>query len=535
MKNKLTNRFLKRILFCVIMLCGVPSMTMGKPLSVNDSLLQVYMSEIKRSNEYLSVRQQRIDTLLEQRRNQWSSWKDLYRVNCLLAAEYRPYRCKEALRYYQMNVQLAREVGNRDCLAESLTDLAYLLASAGVYHEAFSTIALVDTASLSEQARVAYYRCMYHLHGEAGFYGGLETYMEEHREQRDRYFQLIMENIPDTGVLYLSLRESYAREHLDADVAMMYNRILLQSVRPGSPEYALYAYCRSDIYRFMNKEDEQLEWLLRSALDDVRNGITDNGSSWMVAEILYHRGDIQSSYEIIHYSLANASFYDASLRIWQISPLVNIISTSYLVHQRELNSRLVWALACSILLALLLMLAILLYVKRTRRIHLQSREIEILSNDLRKANEQLQRTNYALLESNHVKDEYIGHYLNLYSDYLDKLRKQVKDPAFTQSEIDRFYREFDTAFLSIYPDFVANFNQLLREEGRIVLRKGDLLNTELRIYALIRLGIDNSVNISRLLRYSVNTIYNYRARLKNLAIDRDAFESQVQQIGTFTK
>ena len=109
-------------------------MTMGKPLSVNDSLLQVYMSEIKRSNEYLSVRQQRIDTLLEQRRNQWSSWKDLYRVNCLLAAEYRPYRCKEALRYYQMNVQLVREVGNRDCLAESLTDLAYLLASAGVYH-----------------------------------------------------------------------------------------------------------------------------------------------------------------------------------------------------------------------------------------------------------------------------------------------------------------------------------------------------------------------------------------------------------------
>ena len=285
----------------------------------------------------------------------------------------------------------------------------------------------------------------------------------------------------------------------------------------------------------MNREDDQLEWLLRSALADVRNGIADNGSSWMVAEILYHRGDIRTSYEIIRYSLANASVYDANLRIWQISPLVNIISASYLVHERTLNSRLIWALTCSILMALFLLVAILLYIQRTHRIHRQSREIEVLSNDLRKANEQLQRTNYALLESNHVKDEYIGHYLNLYSDYLDKLRKQVKDPAFTQSEIERFYREFDTAFLSIYPDFVANFNQLLREEGRIVLRKGELLNTELRIYALIRLGIDNSVNISRLLRYSVNTIYNYRARMKNLAIDRDAFESQVQQIGTFTK
>lgn len=525
----------KKILFFIILLWGIPSRFMGKPVSVNDSLLQVYTSEIQRSNDYLAARQQRIDALLEQRRNQWNTWEDQYRLNSLLAAEYRPYRCKEALRFYQMNVQLAREAGNKDYLAQSLIELSYLLASVGVYHEAFSTIEQLDTATLTDQARVAYYRCMYHLHGEAGCYGGLENNMKVHRTQRDRYYHLIMESIPDTGVLYLRLRESYAREHLEAGDAMMYNGMIMQTIRPGSAEYALYAYCRSDIYRIMNREDDQLEWLLRSALADVRNGIADNGSSWMVAEILYHRGDIRTSYEIIRYSLANASVYDANLRIWQISPLVNIISASYLVHERTLNSRLIWALTCSILMALFLLVAILLYIQRTHRIHRQSREIEVLSNDLRKANEQLQRTNYALLESNHVKDEYIGHYLNLYSDYLDKLRKQVKDPAFTQSEIERFYREFDTAFLSIYPDFVANFNQLLREEGRIVLRKGELLNTELRIYALIRLGIDNSVNISRLLRYSVNTIYNYRARMKNLAIDRDAFESQVQQIGTFTK
>lgn len=529
------STFLKKFLFFGILLMGVPSMITGKPMSKNDSLLQVYTSEISRSNEYVCERQQRIGSLMEQRRNQWNSWKEQYRLNALLASEYRPYRCKEALRFYQMNVHLAREAGDKGRLSESLIDLSYLLASIGVYHEAFSTIAQLDTTSLSDQARVAYYRCMYHLYGESSFYGGLETNKTAHRAQRDRYYQLIMEHIPDTGVLYLSLRESYAREHLEAGDAMMYNKMLMQSIRPGSAEYALYAYCRSDIYRFMNREEDQLEWLLRSALADVRNGITDNGSSWMVAEILYRRGDIRTSYDIIHYSLDNASIYDANLRMWQISPLVNIISASYLVRQRTLNSRLIWALTVSILMGLLLLVAILLYIQRTQRIHRQNREIETLSNDLRIANEQLQRTNYALLESNHVKDEYIGHYLNLYSDYLDKLRKQVKDPDFTQSEIERFYREFDTAFLSIYPDFVANFNQLLREEGRIVLRKGELLNTELRIYALIRLGIDNSVNISRLLRYSVNTIYNYRARMKNLAIDRDAFETQVQQIGTFTK
>lgn len=529
------NSTFRGILIFTLLLIGIPSMGMRRSVSVNDSLLQVYISEIGHSPEYISARQHRIEKLLEQRRSQWKNWEDQYRINRLLAEEYRPYRCKEALRYFQANVQLAREAGNKACLTESLIDLAYLLASAGVYQEAFSTIGLVDTVSLSKQERVAYYRCMYHMHGEAGCYGGLESFMTDHQQQRDRYYHLIMRNIPDSGLLYLSLRESYAREHLDAGNAMMYNRMIMQRIVPGSAEYALYAYCRSDIFRILNQEDEQLEWLLRSAIADIRNGITDNGSSWMVAEILYHRGDIHSSYEIIHYSLANASLYDTSLRIWQISPLVNIISTSYLFHQHMLNTRLIWALTCSVLMALLLLVAILLYIQRTRRIHRQNREIETLSNNLRETNEQLQRTNYALLESNHVKDEYIGHYLNLYSDYLDKLRKQVKDPEFTQSEIERFYHEFDTAFLSIYPDFVDNFNQLLREEGRITLRKGELLNTELRIYALIRLGIDNSVNISRLLRYSVNTIYNYRARMKNLAIDRDAFETQVQQICTFTK
>ena len=91
---------------------------------------------------------------------------------------------------------------------------------------------------------------------------------------------------------------------------------------------------------------------------------------------------------------------------------------------------------------------------------------------------------------------------------------------------------FDKAFLKLYPKFVEQFNGLLREDARIELKKGKLLNTELRIFALIRLGITQSSDIASMLRYSVNTIYNYRAQIKNSALgDRDNFEERIKEIG----
>ena len=83
-------------------------------------------------------------------------------------------------------------------------------------------------------------------------------------------------------------------------------------------------------------------------------------------------------------------------------------------------------------------------------------------------------------------------------------------------ELNGFYEMFDNAFLQLYPRFVEEFNELLKPGSRIELKKGERLNTELRIFALIRLGINDSSRIASLLRYSVNTIYNYRARIKTI-------------------
>jgi hypothetical protein len=103
--------------------------------------------------------------------------------------------------------------------------------------------------------------------------------------------------------------------------------------------------------------------------------------------------------------------------------------------------------------------------------------------------------------------------------------KQIKD-----DELNIFYTNFDEAFLNIFPSFIEKINSLLKEEKRMIINEQNKMNTEIRIFALIKLGITSSSQISKILRYSVNTIYNYRANLKNNAIDRDNFEEDVKKI-----
>ncbi|MBA4317420.1 MAG: transcriptional regulator, partial [Flavobacterium sp.] len=182
-------------------------------------------------------------------------------------------------------------------------------------------------------------------------------------------------------------------------------------------------------------------------------------------------------------------------------------------------------------------------------------QLETLNKNLVNANQELIGLYGELSESNHIKEYYIGNFLSICSNYIDKLdihRKMVKkmivgkqiselfektkSSQLIDDELELFYKNFDSTFLHIYPDFVAQINNLLLPDERIILKKGELLNTELRIFALIRLGISDSATIAKLLRYSVNTIYNYRVKIKNkAAVPRDDFEKLILKIGAFTK
>jgi hypothetical protein len=191
------------------------------------------------------------------------------------------------------------------------------------------------------------------------------------------------------------------------------------------------------------------------------------------------------------------------------------------------------------LAALLLLLSILflfrLHVqgkRKARTIESQNTMLAESNQSIIQTEETLRRTNLELVEANAAKEEYLGLYLSMCSGYLDKLKKTIAREQY-ESELKNFYKTFDRSFLQLYPSFVDDFNSLLKEDSRIVVKDGELLSTELRIFALIKLGITQSSHIASLLRYSVNTIYNYRAQIKNAALsDRENFEEKVRNIGS---
>ena len=278
------------------------------------------------------------------------------------------------------------------------------------------------------------------------------------------------------------------------------------------------------IYEQMGNSDKRREWLIRSAITDVRCGITDNGSSWIVAQDCFDAGDAKRAFRFSDYSTTNASLFNAPTRFIQNFTPGHLIAQKHEYEQHKDGIRMLIGLGL-LLLALIAMVVTVIYSMH------QYRKLKVL-------NEQLVSLNAQLKETDKVKEQYICRYLEVYNDYIRRLTTMARKAgekdaaAFMDREMDNFYRSFDDTFLSLYGTFVQDFNALLKPEARLTPKPGERMTVEMRIFALILLGITSSAKIAELLCYSPNTISNYRVKMKNAALgDRDSFEQRVQEIG----
>lgn len=277
----------------------------------------------------------------------------------------------------------------------------------------------------------------------------------------------------------------------------------------------------------------------------------------MLAQLLYEDGDMERAYQYMRFSWNATKFYNARLRSWQSADVLSLIDKTYQAMIEKQNGRLQQYLLLITTLLVLLIVALGYIYRQMKKLadarnHLQqaNEQLNGLNEELRQMNSCLSSTNIELSESNQIKEEYIARFIKLCSTYINRLdayRRMVNKKVsagqiaellkITRSqdaldeELEELYANFDTAFLHLFPDFVKKFNDLLQDNERIVLKKDELLNTELRIFALIRLGIEDSSQIAEFLRYSVNTIYNYRAKVKNKTRgSREDFEDLVRKI-----
>ena len=528
-------------LICGLHLAAVMYAAIPHATTALDSLLNIYDIEIESAESYTEERRNYIDSLKS------SINMTLPESQIIIGKLYIPYQCDSALFYLSQAANATDQISAK----EAKLYLIYLLASIGYYNEGFilsNNLQPLPSVLLSQ-----YYETLAHLHGEAFVYGKMEQLQQFHQQQAEAYkdslfMVLKQKDLTPTYISRYGWKENewlelkkrqliQAREQRDYEQAIAISNQVLEYVAPNTHTYAIFAYETACVYNDMQDSVEYLAWLLRSSIADVRSGVCDNASSWTMASIMYEDGQLERAMKYIDYSQTNARFFNAKLRRLQINPLNNLISDTYQMQKEKMSRRLQWSVVGLIVLLATVIVLLLFSMHQNKRLHSFNKKQKQLNNQLKQLNAQLLQLNQSLRESDHVKEQYICKYLEVYSEYIQRITKMarkagVKDPeGFMKQEMQQFYVHFDNTFLTIYHNFVTEFNKLLKPNHQIYPKQGELLTTELRIFALIRLGIDSSAKIAKLLCYSPNTIYNYRDSMRNAALgDRDTFEERVKTL-----
>lgn len=508
---------------------------------------------------YIDSHEQRIESLKTILRKSDFTPEQRYVLNQQLIEEYAPYQADSTIAYLYRNIELAARTGNRTGLAESRIRLAYFYSATGNYFESEKLLAQIDTARLDRQLLVCYYIARHKLNDELQLYTHDSEQEARSVHLGDLYSRLIIENSDEDSVEAGDARLWQAIRERDYDRAERIADRQIELLPDLTHDYAKAAFMRALVAELKNEKETKQLWLARAAATDIQLAIRDNAALNSLARTLFN-DDISRAMNYMRVVMEDARFFNSRLRPWQDAKVLTIIEQAYSERQHRLQR---FQKAFLLLLMLFTALAVggVIFalgqnrkLKQARQKKEQAYDLLNSSNDeLKRFNEQLLALNEQIAETSTVKEEYIGIFLMMCSEYIDKitesrryvrrmlrdgkideLKKEYAKRELDDKELKSFYTMFDTTFLRLYPTFIEEFNSLLDEDARIEVKKGEYLTTELRIFALIRLGINDSSKIAALLRYSVSTIYNYRSKIKcRSSISRDDFERRIKTIGAF--
>ena len=502
-----------------------------------DSLYTILNQEMINSVEYNKKKELRIANLNLELENS-KSLKDQYEKRKKLIDEYQYYNLNKAIENIEINLTLAKQIDDLNLNTETLLKFTQLLISSGQYKESIDILNQLNKNIISEDNIIQYYK------NYADGYSRLSYYTIAN-DSKNKYFNLyniykdsLVTYFDKNSEFYLDLEEKKFRDNGQIADALTINDQRLKLVNKFSRQYSIIRFERSFLYS--GAKNRKINLIL-SAISDIRLSIKDNASLTDLAKISFQENDLDKAYRYINFSYEDAEFYNSLHRKTIISSTLPLITRAYesrsIIQKNELEK----LLFISVTLGFILLISLLLIYKQVKR-------ISKTSNQLKHANNNLTKIYDKLSNSDRIKERYLGTFLNLYSDYinhLDMYRKMVrnhitsnkykalldltKSKQIKDNELKIFYKNFDEAFLKIYPNYVTEFNSLMKDNHQFILNNKNELNTELRIFALVRLGISSSSKISKILRYSVNTIYNYRAGVKNNSIDREDFELFVKK------
>ena len=538
---------------CTICMCRLHAADSSRA----DSLLLKLDQAIKERPIYMEQKELKLVELKRQLHRQIPD-EERFAILGTLLDEYRSFNTDSALHMAEEREQIAIRLGNREYIDNARMNKADVLGMTGMYKEVMDLMRNIHIDRLPVDIHPYYYHIYRTVYGLMADYAVTAYEKKLYTELTDKYRDsLLLVNKDNLLIHTLIQSDQYnVRNEYDKAIRLLTDYLALQ--KDYEHDVAICAYTLSESYRLKGDKEKEKEYLIVSAMADMKTAVREYISLRKLAVLLYQEGDIERAYSYVKICMEDAAACNARLRKLEILEIFPIINDAYQQKTEKQQEQMKWALVSISLLSLFLLLAIFYVYKQMKKVAAARREVidankrlKELNDELHLSNAQLKEANHCIAENSYLKEEYIGRYMDQCSVYLEKmdnyrrslgkiaatgnveeLYKNIKSSKFIEGELKEFYTNFDNTFLQLFPTFVEDFNALLADDEQISLKAGERMNTELRIFALIRLGITDSVKIAQFLRYSVTTIYNYRTKVRNKAAgDRDLLEQEVMTSG----
>ena len=549
-----------RLFICVLM-----TLISTVSFADNSQLLNELDSAIARRAGYLQAKEDRIAYIKKNIVSETNTTIVLKLLDALYD-EYYVYKLDSAMVYAKKGLSTAVEHNDTHFITLFTIHMAEILNLSGLYSEAVDHLNSIQVSS--PEFLFKYYYTYFSVYSYWSDYSSDPMFSPVYRQKANNYLKRAMQYADDQDPLYKFYQgEQKVYVEPDRAKAREYYLNILKSTENNSRIYAMASFALAGNYRESGDEEKYEEFLTKAALSDLQSCTMENLALQKLAVKLFEKGEqyIERAERYINLSMEDAKFYNNRLRILEISRNLPQIMNAYQATTEKQNRH----LRHSVFFISFLMVGLLFttyYIHRQNR-KLSSRRKELADNNRQLSylneqlaagnnhqvtlNEQLKELNRKLVDTNNRRESLASIFIDLCAKYIDKMGKyqtlvkrkikanqaqellqNISSTRISEEDAATFLHRFDKAFLELYPTFVEEFNALLTADGQISQKSPLTLTTELRTFALIRLGVKNTADIAGLLFLSTQTIYNCRSVTKNKAINKDTFDEDVQKLCT---
>ncbi|WP_345955586.1 DUF6377 domain-containing protein [Mucilaginibacter sp. PAMB04168] len=523
--------------------------------SGNDKLLTQLNSVIEQKAQYDTGKLKRISAYQKELANA-NDLTGQYNICLSLYNEFKAFNYNKAFFYSRKLQQLGQQLKEPSKISYGKIKMGFTMLSSGMFKEAFDVLRTVNVKLLPDTVRMEYYLLTARTYYDLADYDKDEYFTANYNQLAGKYIDSASRFCSPDSYSFLYYHGLKYLKAGNFEFAINNLSRLIANHKLTNHEVAVTASTLSDVYIQTGKPDLAVALLVKAAIADIKTSTKETAAMVTLAQLLHKQGEVKKAYFYIKQALDDATYYGARQRKIQVTAILPVIAGERINTEEEQKQLLFLYAALLTVLSVIIVVFAFIISKQLKKLKAADKIIMEANRELQHTIDQLDLTNHTLKqtilkldEANHIKEEYIGYYFNIIADYIDKLdkfKRSVENKLLTKKfedirvlvnninlrkEREELFVNFDKAFLKIYPNFVKEFNSYFSEENQVKLNNGQLLNTDLRIFALIRLGINDTEKIARILEYSLNTIYNYKARIKGRStLPNDDFEHAIMAI-----